>query len=79
MKKRTNIQDTLLNQCRKANVKVTVYTVSGFPVIGHVVAFDDYTLLMKTIKGDQNLVFKSAISTIIPEREVDMQFNSEEK
>ena len=64
-----NLQDSFLNQVRKENLKVTFYLTNGFQFRGVVKGFDNYVIVLKS-EGRQNLVYKHAISTIIPEREI---------
>jgi host factor-I protein len=45
---------------------VTVYLVSGIKLTGKVREFDQYTLLLQNVDGIDSLVFKHAISTLIP-------------
>ena len=60
-----NLQDVFLNQARKDRIAVTVYLVNGFQFKGLIKGFDSFTVIMDC-DGKQNLVFKHAISTIIP-------------
>jgi host factor-I protein len=64
-----NLQDSFLNQVRKENLKVTFYLTNGFQFRGVVKGFDNYVIVLES-EGRQNLVYKHAISTIIPEREI---------
>lgn len=79
MKKKTNIQDQFINQCRKQNVPITVYTSNGFPIFGKVISYDDFTLFLEDKTGKKQLVYKSAISTITASKEIDMSFNKSEE
>lgn len=60
-----NLQDGFLNQVRKENIPVTVYLVNGFQLRGLVRGFDNFTVILDN-DGKQELVYKHAISTIIP-------------
>ncbi|MBS4177038.1 RNA chaperone Hfq [Lederbergia citrea] len=75
MKQPINIQDQFLNQLRKESVPVTVFLLNGFQLRGHVKGFDNFTVLFES-EGKQQLVFKHAISTFSPQRNV--QINYEE-
>ncbi|MFP3726405.1 RNA chaperone Hfq [Priestia filamentosa] len=79
MQKRTNLQDKFLNQCRKTSTTIQVYMNNGFPVFGKVEGFDDFTVLIRDKEDRQNLLYKSAISTIKPEKEVEMKFEPKER
>ncbi len=59
------LQDVFLNQARKEKIQVTIYLTNGFQFRGAVKGFDNYTVVLES-EGRQNLVYKHAISTIIP-------------
>ncbi len=65
MKERQNLQDRLLNFLRKKRIEAKVYLVNGFQVKGFIKSFDNYTVLIESGK-QQNMVYKHAISTVIP-------------
>lgn len=69
MKQPINIQDQFLNQIRKENILVTAFLTNGFQIRGLVRGFDNFTVLFET-DGKQQLVFKHAISTFAPSRNV---------
>jgi host factor-I protein len=71
-----NIQDTFLNHLRKENVPVTIYLVNGFQLRGLVKAFDNFTVVIDT-EGKQQLVYKHAISTFLPQRAVSLMPDNE--
>ncbi|GEN34877.1 MULTISPECIES: RNA chaperone Hfq [Aneurinibacillus] len=71
-----NIQDTFLNHLRKENVPVTIYLVNGFQLRGLVKAFDNFTVVIDT-EGKQQLVYKHAISTFLPQRPVSLMPDNE--
>jgi host factor-I protein len=71
-----NIQDTFLNHLRKENIPVTIYLVNGFQLRGLVKAFDNFTVVIDT-EGKQQLVYKHAISTFLPQRSVSLMPDSE--
>jgi host factor-I protein len=68
-KQSINIQDTFLNQVRKEKIPVTVYLVNGFQIRGLVKAFDNFTVMLET-DGKQQMIYKHAISTFMPVRNV---------
>lgn len=68
-----NIQDQFLNQIRKDNTFVTVFLLNGFQLRGQVKGFDNFTVLIET-DGKQQLVFKHAISTFQPQKNVQINF-----
>lgn len=65
MAKDMNLQDVFLNQARKDRIPVTIYITNGFQFKGIVKGFDNYTVILDT-DGKQNLIYKSAVSTITP-------------
>ena len=60
-----NIQDVFLNHLRKQKMSITVYLVNGVKLQGVVGAFDNFSLLLRR-DGHSQLVYKHAISTIMP-------------
>ena len=71
MAKTANLQDLFLSKARRSEVPVTVFLVNGFQIRGSVGGFDTFTVLVLS-DGKQNLIYKHAISTIIPLRAVDV-------
>ena len=59
------IQDTFLNQIRKEKIPVTIYLMNGVPMKGLVKSFDNFVVVVDG-DGKQSLIYKHAISTIIP-------------
>jgi host factor-I protein len=64
-----NIQDTFLNLVRKENIPVTIYLVNGYQLKGHIKGFDNFTVVLE-FEGKQQLVYKHALSTVMPMRPV---------
>lgn len=71
MIKPINIQDTFLNQLRKDNIPVIVYLTNGFQIRGLIKAFDNFTIVIDS-EGRQQMVYKHAISTFTPQRNVSL-------
>ena len=69
MKTQTNLQDVFLNQVRKDKQAITIFLLSGFQIRGLVTGFDNYTVVLDC-EGKQELIYKHAISTIIPTRPI---------
>lgn len=69
MNKTMNLQDVFLNQCRKDRISVTIFLTNGFQFKGMVKGFDSYVVILDC-EGKQQLVYKHAISTIIPFKSV---------
>lgn len=67
--KQLNLQDVFLNQARREKITVTIYLTNGFQFKGIVKGFDSYIVILDC-EGRQNLVYKHAISTIIPSKSI---------
>lgn len=78
MAKVLNLQDVMLNQTRKDKIPVTIYLTNGFQFKGMVRGFDSYCVILDS-DGKQELVYKHAISTIIPVKPVSIFDGSEPK
>ncbi|MGM7720464.1 RNA chaperone Hfq [uncultured Metabacillus sp.] len=72
MKQTINIQDQCLNQLRKDGVFVTVFLLNGFQLRGLVKGFDNFTVLLET-EGKQQLIYKHAISTFSPQKNIQLE------
>lgn len=70
--KTTNLQDTFLNQLRKNNIFVTVFLLNGFQLKGNVKSYDNFTVLLVDGDGKQHLIYKHAISTFAPTKQVEL-------
>lgn len=66
-----NIQDQFLNTLRRENVFVTVYLMNGFQLKGLVKGFDSFTVMLEA-EGKQQLIYKHAISTFSPSKNVQL-------
>ncbi|MFT7228433.1 MAG: host factor-I protein [Methylophilaceae bacterium] len=64
------LQDPFLNALRKEHVQVSIYLVNGIKLQGQVDSFDQYVILLKNTVVQ--MVYKHAISTIVPARAVEM-------
>jgi len=69
--KNVNLQDVFLNQLRKDGTPVTIFLLNGFQIKGYVRGFDNFTVVMDS-DNKQQLIYKHAISTIIPLRPVNL-------
>lgn len=72
-KQQINLQDSFLNQVRKENVSVTIYLINGFQLKGLVKGFDNFTVILEA-DGKQHLIYKHAISTITPFKNLSFSF-----
>ena len=67
--KTTNLQDVFLNQARVERIPVTIFLTNGFQFKGIVRGFDNFTIVLDC-DGKQNLVYKHAVSTVIPAKQI---------
>jgi len=63
--KNINLQDAFLNEVRKQKIPLTIFLVNGVKLNGNVSWFDNFCVLLKR-DGISQLVYKHAISTIMP-------------
>ena len=71
MSKVINLQDLFLNQVRKEKVAVIIYLTNGFQLKGTVKGFDNFIVILD-VEGKTQMIYKHAISTIIPTIEVNL-------
>ena len=77
--KSVNIQESFLNLARKQHMSVAVFLTNGFQIKGVVRGFDQYVVILD-VMGKQNMIYKHAISTIIPQENLNYsQTDSDEK
>ena len=65
IEKAQNVQDVFLNHLRKNKTPVTIFLVNGVKLQGIVTLFDNFSVLLRR-DGHSQLVYKHAISTIMP-------------
>lgn len=75
--KSTILQEPYLNALRKEKVPVAVYLVNGIKLQGTIDSFDQFVLLLKNTVNQ--MVYKHAISTIVPTRPVSIASNNEDQ
>jgi host factor-I protein len=63
--KSNNLQDVFLNTVRKSRVPVTMFLVNGVKLQGVITWFDNFSVLLRR-DGHSQLVYKHAISTVMP-------------
>ena len=71
MQKSTNLQDLFLLRVRRARANVTVFLMNGYQIRGQITGFDSFVVVLMS-DSKQQVIYKHAISTIIPERMVDL-------
>jgi host factor-I protein len=69
-----NLQDLFLNQLRKDRIPVVMFLTNGVRLKGIIKGFDNFVVLLKDVT-DQ-LIYKHAISTIVPEKNVEIRVES---
>ncbi|QJA08488.1 RNA chaperone Hfq [Romboutsia sp. CE17] len=70
-----NLQDLFLNNARKEKIPVTIYLMNGVQVKGYVKGFDSYIILLEGDNRQQNMIYKHAVSTILPAKSINLQNN----
>lgn len=76
MSKSQSLQDPYLNALRKERVPVSVYLVNGIKLQGQIESFDAFVLLLRN--NISQMVYKHAISTIVPARNVRLPMHDED-
>ena len=71
-----NLQDTFLNHVRKTKTPVTVFLINGVKLQGIITWFDNFCVLLRR-EGQSQLIYKHAMSTIMPSQEITL-YNGEE-
>ena len=71
-----NVQDTFQNHDRKTKAPVTVFLINGVKLQGIITWFDNFCVLLRR-EGQSQLIYKHAISTIMPSQEI-ILYNGEE-
>ena len=62
-----NLQDAVLNEVRRDKVPVTLFLMNGFQLRGTITGFDSFVVVLVT-DGKQQMIYKHAISTLVPIR-----------
>ena len=75
MAKGQTLQDPFLNALRKERIPVSIFLVNGIKLQGTVDSFDQFVVLLKN--NVSQMVYKHAISTIVPARNVNMRIDEE--
>ena len=77
MSKGQTLQDPYLNALRKERVPVSIYLVNGIKRQGQIESFDQFVVLLKNTVSQ--MVYKHAISTVVPSRNVRIPMASEDE
>lgn len=76
MPKPINLQDTFLNQVRREQMPVTIHVTNGYQINNAVIQGYDSFVILAEAEGKQLMIYKHAVSTISPQRRVEL--NSKE-
>jgi len=76
MSKGQSLQDPFLNALRKERVPVSIFLVNGIKLQGQIESFDQFVVLLRNTVNQ--MVYKHAISTVVPARNVKMPMSGEE-
>lgn len=71
MSEKNSLQDVVLAKLQEERQVLTVFTTNGFQMKGRITAFDQFVIVVE-IRGEQQIVYKHAVSTIAPSRLVDL-------
>ena len=74
MSKGQSLQDPFLNALRKERVPVSIFLVNGIKLQGQIESFDQFVVLLKN--SVSQMVYKHAISTVVPARNVRFQHST---
>lgn len=66
-----DIQEKFLTTARESRLNVTVFLMNGFQIRGQIIGHDSELVVVLT-DGKQDVIYKHAISTIVPERQVEL-------
>ena len=73
MAKGQSLQEPFLNALRKERIPVSIYLVSGIKLQGEIESFDQFVVLLRNTVSQ--MIYKSAISTVVPARNVDIDID----
>ncbi len=76
MTKGQSLQDPFLNALRKDRIPVSIYLVSGIKLQGQIESFDQFVILLRNTISQ--MIYKSAISTVVPTRNVTVSDKDED-
>ncbi len=77
MSKGQSLQDPFLNALRREHVPVAIYLVNGIKLQGQIESFDNFVILLKN--SVSQMIYKHAISTVVPSRNVRISDDDEEE
>lgn len=71
MRNEINLQDRMLSALRQQGQNITIFLTNGFQMRGVIRGFDSFVIILET-EGKQQMIYKHAISTIIPQHRVNL-------
>ena len=71
MQNNNELQEKILTNLRKTRANVTLFLMNGFQIRGQIAGYDSFVVVVQS-EGKQNVIYKHAISTIMPERPVEL-------
>ena len=71
MNEAMNLQDAILKEVRREKVPVTLFLMNGFQLRGVITGFDSFVVVLVS-DGKQQMIYKHAISTIVPQTPVEL-------
>ena len=77
MQKKINLQDLFLLRLRQERLPFTVFLMNGFQMRGTVTGYDPFVVVLES-DGRQQVIYKHAISTVVPLRPVALRESEEE-
>ena len=72
MQTKANLQDIFLLRAKRERVPVTLFLMNGYQLRGVITAYDPYVVVVNS-DGKQQIIYKHAISTIAPERNLELE------
>lgn len=78
MRNEINLQDRMLSALRQQGQNTTVFLTNGFQMRGIIRGFDSFIVILES-DGKQQMIYKHAISTLIPQHRVDLYAPREER
>ena len=75
--KNHNLQELFLNQVRKDKTPVVIFLTNGVRLKGIIKGFDNFVVLLKD--ANEQLIYKHAVSSIVPEKMVDIRLENGDK
>jgi host factor-I protein len=67
VQKKQDVQDSLLERLKKHQAPVNIFLINGIKLLGTIVDYDTYVIILD-FKGQEQMVFKHSISTVIAEK-----------